>query len=187
MANFRAEKVLALPVTYSANTVYMVADENNIELMELYVSDSTGADVRRIPTMVDINAAISTSLSAANNVVIVSDIAERNALAYTGGSVMVLVVDATADDTVASGAATYVSYPDSVNWIKIAEHESMDVSLEWASIQNGPVSSVAAIDAAVGASHTHTNLTTLNGLTAPDGALLFNGVAVATSFSEVEW
>ena len=187
MANFRAEKVLALPGSLIANTIYFVADGVDADLMEVYVSSSDGTSARRVPTMADINAAIAGASSAANNgIIVVADITARDNLGYALPSKMVLVVDATGDGSVLAGAATYVN--DGNNWIKIAEHESLDVTLEWASIQNGPTSSVAAIDQAVTNSHTHANKAVLDNLTySAENGLLYNTTPVSTLFSTVAW
>lgn len=187
MANFRAEKVLALPGSLTANTIYFVADGVDADLMEVYVSSSDGTSARRVPTMADINTAITDAISAANGIIVVQDITERDNLGYSLPSKMVLVVDATGDGTVVSGAATYVN--DGNNWIKIAEHESLDVTLEWASIQDGPTSSVTAIDTAVTNSHTHTNKAVLDNLTFNEeaGGLLYSTVPVGTVFGTVAW
>lgn len=82
--------------------------------------------------------------------VIVDTIADRDALTPTNGQ-QVLVIDATGDPTVDSGAATYVWREDPGEWIKLSEAESMDVVLDWSKIQNGPASTPAEIDAAVAA------------------------------------
>ncbi len=182
MANFRAEKVLALPGTLTANTIYLVAD-TDADLLQLHVSSSDGFSARRVPTMADINAVI----GAPNGIIVVQDIAARDTLGFALPSKMVLVIDATGDGTVLSGAATYVN--DGTSWIKIAEHESLDVTLEWASIQNGPTSSVAAIDQAVTNSHTHANKAVLDNLTFNEaaGGLLYSTVPVGTVFGTVAW
>ena len=185
MANFRAEKVLAMPGSLTANTIYFVADGVDADLMEVYVSSSNGSSARRVPTMADINTVIANATSGANGINVVADIADRDVLGHSLPSKMVLVVDATGDASVLAGAATYVNNGSS--WIKIAEHESLDVTLEWASIQNGPTSTVAAIDAAVTASHSHTNKATLDLLSATGGDLYYNSVAVGTNFATVAW
>lgn len=186
MTNFRAEKVLALPGSLTANTIYFVADGVDADLMEVYVSSSNGTSARRVPTMADINTAIAGATGAASGILVVADITARDNLGHALPSKMVLVVDATGDGSVLSGAATYVN--DGNNWIKIAEHESLDVTLEWASIQNGPTSSVAAIDQAVSNSHTHANEAVLDNLTySAENGLLYNTAPVSTRFSTLEW
>lgn len=68
-------------------------------------------------------------------------------------AIYVYVTNATGDSTVASGGATYLFNPTNSTWIKTSEAESMDVSVNWASITGKPTSSAAQIDAAVAASH----------------------------------
>jgi hypothetical protein len=74
------------------------------------------------------------------------------------------VRDATGDATVQAGAATYVYDFANTVWVKVNEFESMDINLDWAGITNKPTSTVAAIDAAVVASHTHLNKTQLDSI-----------------------
>ena len=76
---------------------------------------------------------------------VVNDIAERDELSPAQGD-SCWVKDATDDETVTKGAALYV-YADS-QWVKMAEAESMDVVIQWASIQGKPTASTTTIDAA---------------------------------------
>jgi len=77
-------------------------------------------------------SAIPTSFKEAN---VVSNIAERDELETFEG-LHALVLDATADTTVAEGGAEYVY--SGVNWVKIAELETIDALIDWANIQNKP-------------------------------------------------
>jgi hypothetical protein len=95
---------------------------------------------------------------------VVADIAARNAVADPFAGLHVLVLDATADTTVKSGAAEYVY--DGTKFIKVSEVESLDVVLEWANIQNKPSSTVADIDDAVTKRHIHANEAILDAITA---------------------
>jgi hypothetical protein len=105
---------------------------------------------------------------------IVADIAARNALVLTKNT-QVLVLDATGDSTVTSGAATYLYRVSTTSWIKISEAESLDLVLQWANIQGKPTSSPSAIDTAVSNSHTHTNKTQLDKIGEnPDGHFTYN-------------
>lgn len=76
---------------------------------------------------------------------VVDDIPARDGLSPSEGD-SCWVKDATADDTVTKGAALYI-YADG-QWVKMAEAESMDVVIQWASIQGKPTASTTTIDAA---------------------------------------
>jgi hypothetical protein len=54
---------------------------------------------------------------------------------------------------------------DGSAWLVLADADWENVSLEWANISNKPISSVTAIDGAVGDSHTHSNSATLDLIT----------------------
>ena len=111
-----------------------------------------------------------------------ADITARDALTDVIDSQLCWVIDASADSTVTSGAALYLSTvsgnPAEVSWTKLAEVESMDLVIGWADIQNKPSSSVSAIDQAVTDSHTHANSSVLAGISADNtsGNLVYNGV-----------
>lgn len=69
-------------------------------------------------------------------VVIVANIAARNALTGLFAGLNVYVTDATGDSTVNSGGAYYLY--NGTGWIKTGEAESMDVVLQWANVQGKP-------------------------------------------------
>lgn len=118
---------------------------------------------------------------------VVADITERDALDAANEPFYVLVLDASADSTVSSGAATYVWKPakggNTGAFHKISEQESMDVIVDWSNIQNKPNSTVAQIDQAVTDDHTHANKAVLDKLTydANNGGLLYDGAEVVDS------
>lgn len=96
--------------------------------------------------------AIRASISGQTVMHVVADIAARDALTGLKVGDQCWVIDASADATVASGAAKYIvqSMSDTTpNWVKTAEAESMDLTIDWSDIQNKPSSTVAEIDAAV--------------------------------------
>ena len=103
------------------------------------------------------------------------------ATANAGVSFLALVTDATGDSTVTSGSATYVVNGADASITKIAEHESMDAVISWASIVGKPNSTAADIDLAVSRMHTHANLAVLDGLGDTGGVLTYNGSPVAPS------
>jgi ActR/RegA family two-component response regulator len=189
MAQLKISKVTALPVTFDASTLYLVSDAVRTDDVNIYVSDSTGAAVKHVPTFAELGAMvdskITAGLTAASSLKVVSDIAARDALAPTIAT-MALVLDATADVTVLSGAATYVYNPATTSWAKVSEHESLDVVLQWADIVGKPTSAVADIDDAVTKRHTHANIAVLDLLTS-DGTLVFNGSPVAPQMLAEQW
>ena len=67
---------------------------------------------------------------------IVQNITARNALHAFAG-LHVLVLDASADETVETGGAEYVYNGSS--WVKIAELNDLDAIIQWENIQNKPV------------------------------------------------
>jgi hypothetical protein len=161
---FKPSKLTAVPtLPCDPNAVFFVAPTLKPNYVEIYVSNSAGTALKRLLTDADIQALIDASISGlAGEMPIVADIAARNALSPTKNT-QVLVLDATGDSTVASGAATYLYRVSTTSWIKLSEAESLDLILQWANIQGKPTSSPSAIDTAVGNSHVHnSNLTQLN-------------------------
>lgn len=180
MAQFQIFKETALPGTLVANGIYLITGSNP-NYVEMYVTDNAGVATRRIPTEADIQSLINASLSGLSALEVVADITARDALTLTENT-QVLVLDASADPTVASGAATYVWDNANTTWVKISEAESLDVVLDWANIQNGPSSSPAAIDAAVANSHTHSNKTELDKIDEDgNGHMTYDGVNFVAS------
>jgi len=187
MAAFQIFKETALPGTLVANAIYLITHPANANYLEIYVTDNAGTATRRIPTESDIQALINSSITALAAVEVVADIASRDALAPTVNT-QVMVLDASADPTVTSGAATYIWDNANSSWEKISEAESMDVALDWNNIINGPSSSAAAIDAAVAATHTHANLTELNKIGEDgDGDLTYSGQNVVMRGGPPAW
>jgi hypothetical protein len=161
---FKPSKLTAVPtLPCDPNAVFFVAPTSKPNYIEIYVSNNAGTALKRLLTDADIQALIDASISGlAGEMPIVTDIAARNALSPTKNT-QVLVLDATGDSTVASGAATYLYRVSTTSWIKLSEAESLDLILQWANIQGKPTSSPSAIDTAVGNSHVHnSNLTQLN-------------------------
>lgn len=184
LVNFYKETVL--PGAPVANSVYYVTDAN-AAYVQMYVTSSAGV-VRRIPTKADIDALIATAIAGVSSGTVVADIAARNAQSGLTVGKQTLVLNATGDATVASGAATYVVQSTGpVVWAKISEAESLDVITTWAALTGKPTSSVAAIDAAVSASHSHTNMTQLNLIGESGGLLTYNGAQVNLNWVTTAW
>ena len=173
------QRVNALPETLAAETIYLVKTGSELTLT---VTGSTGAVVATTVSKADVNTAISTAnggLGMSNSVEFAATIAARDAMTLTK-SAFVYVADATADATVAAGAAMYLYNLANTTWHKVTEYESLDLELSWDNITGTPESSAAAIDSAVAKRHDHDNMSVLELLTAPDGNLQYNGVDVGS-------
>ena len=187
MASVKIYKETALPGTLQANSIYLIAPAGSPDYIEMYVTGTAASTVKRIINEADIQAMISASLAGLSGLEIVADIAARNALTPSNGS-MALVLDATGDTTVQTGAATYVYQLSTTTWIKIAEHESLDLVLEWSAIQNKPASSVADIDDAVSKRHAHANKTQLDKVGEDgDGNFTYNNALPRISWETTSW
>lgn len=186
MALLKVFKETALPGVPVADSIYYVTDADN-RYVQMYVTSSAGV-ARRIPTNADVSAQITAAVSSSANNTVVADIAARNAQTELTTNRLTLVLNATGDVTVASGAATYVvSSVGPVVWTKISEAESLDVVLSWANIIGKPSSTPANIDLAVTNSHVHSNLTQLNLIGDSGGNITYNGTIVKTEWSTTAW
>lgn len=187
MANFQVFRETALPGTLQPYSLYFVAPAARPDYVEIYATGSTASVVKRVIDKSDIETLIDAKIDAFNSIEIVTDITARNALNPTANTV-VLVLDATADTSVASGAATYAYRESTDTWTKISEAESLDLVLEWTNINNRPTSTVADIDDAVNKRHTHANKTELDKIDENgDGNFTYNGALPVIAWSSTEW
>lgn len=190
MASFNIYKETSLPGTLQPNSIYLIAPASDQNHVEVYVTGKTADVVRRTINKTDVQLMIDASGpggGSANNLVIVATIAERDALTLTQNT-FVLVTDASADPTVDAGAALYVWNKDTSAYTKIAEYESMDVTISWNDIQGKPTSTPAAIDNAVTNSHTHSNKTELDKIGQDgDGNLTYGGTSVKIAWDSAQW
>lgn len=177
-------KATTLPGTLEPDSFYFI---ENGTYAESYLTNTAGV-ARSIGNSAMINALASSVVAAANNMQVVANITARDALAPTSVT-LALVLDATGDATVAAGAATYVWDTSGAGaWIKIAEYESMDVVVTWASITGKPTSSVADIDDAVAKRHAHANLTQLDKIGEDaNGHLTYDGNPVSVHWDTKNW
>lgn len=166
MSTLKIFKETALPQSLQTNSLYFIAPPAKPDYVEIYVTGTDSAVVKRVLNQSDVEALIATAIagvgpSGINNLHVVDNIADRDALAPTE-NIIVLVTDATGDNTVSSGGATYVYDVSKTLWKKIGETESMDLVLSWNNINNRPTSAVADIDDAVTKRHAHTNKLSLD-------------------------
>ena len=182
----KVHKVNALPGSLEASALYLVKSADT-GLLDLYVSSNDGSEARHIITKAEIQTMVNTAVAGASNIFVVADIAARDALAPTVVT-QAIVVDATADASVQLGSATYVYDTVGAAWQKIAEHESMDVVLQWGNIQGRPSSTAAELDDAVAKKHSHANISTLDKLSQDvDGQLTYGGANLHVYLSSDQW
>lgn len=187
MATFKIFKETSLPGTLQPHAVYLIAPAARPDYVEMYVTGASASLVKRIIDAAHVQDMINASLAGVGGVEVVDNIAARNALTPSS-NIQVLVLDATGDATVNSGAATYIYRLSTTTWHKISEAESQDVILSWANITGRPTSSAAAIDTAVANSHTHTNLTELNKIGEDgNGDLTYNGSLPKMAWDSEAW
>lgn len=187
MTTFKVFRETALPSALQPYAIYFVAPPLKPNYVEIYVSDATGAFAKRVLTEIDVQELINASISGITTLQVVADIPARNALNPSNNR-LVLVLNATGDATVTSGAATYLYQLSTTSWIKISEAESLDLVLQWANIQGRPTSSASAIDAAVNNSHTHFNKTQLDKIGEnANGLLTYNNLLPTIGWNSVAW
>lgn len=182
MAKTKFFKRSALPTTWEANAFYFIVNSN---FAESYVTSSAGVP-KAIGNSEMINSLIDNKIAGMNMLEIVGTIAQRDALTLTANA-MVLVTDATGDPTVGTGAALYAYSKANNSFTKVAEYESMDVTLQWSNIQGRPNSTPASIDLAVQNSHTHSNKAQLDKVSEDaSGEISYNGSTVRP-WDVVDW
>lgn len=180
-------KVASLPGTLVANAIYYVSVAGNSNLLEVYVTNNTGAAARHVMSEADVAGMISSAMSGGGSLTIVDNIAARNALLPLTSAKWVYVVNATGDTNVASGGATYLYNPSTSAWVKTGEAESLDLVLSWARLTDKPSSTTAQIDAAVAASHSHTNAIELAKVGELGGKFAYNGELPVSRWEAAAW
>jgi len=184
-----------LPGLLEAYSIYMIAPTGaeNSDYVEMYVTDSMG-NARRIVNRNDINLLISDALASVNQITIVADITPRDAFIAPGTTEAtpkyVFVIDATADNRVTSGGATYLYNNDPAvkNWILVSMANDMDMAVSWENLSGKPSSSPSDIDNAVSLRHSHANKTQLDKIGEDaNGLLTYDGVLPLTGWQSTSW
>ena len=189
MAEYKVFKETALPTVgdLDVHSIYLIAPAARPDYVEIYVTGAAASTVKRVIDQSDVQSMINSDIAALSAIEVVADIAARDALTLTANT-QIMVLDATADTTVDSGAATYIYRQSDTSFTKIAEYESLDVIINWSDIVGGPSSSPADIDDAVSKRHEHANKTELDLITEnADNRLLYNGALPVIAWDSVNW
>lgn len=191
MANFefKTHRVTELPASLEAYSVYYVAPAGTTDYVEIYVSSADGLSARRVINEADVRTLISEEMSGLAEIHVYDTIADRDEAGVTE-SQFAFVVDASGDETVSAGGASYVYNKTAATWVKTSESESMDLIFNWDKIVGKPTSTASAIDDAVIKSHTHINKTSLDKIGQDvDGNLTYDGKTIAgsTQWTTTNW
>lgn len=190
---FQIHRVTSLPTKLVAGAIYLVAPAGKDDYVEMYVINNAGDKARRIIKEEDITALIQTQIrqNQAAPIIEVKVVENYRELQKLGGddtAVFVYVKDATGSDSVTIGGALFAKTPGvDTGWTKISETESMDLVLDWDSIQGKPNKTAQEIEEAVTQKHTHENLEVLNKLADDAGNLTYGGKAISTQWITTDW
>ena len=191
MANFefKTHRVTELPASLEAYSVYYVAPAGTTDYVEIYVSSADGLTARRVINEADVRTLISEEMSGLAEIHVYDTITARDEAGVTE-SQFAFVVDASGDETVSAGGASYVYNKTAATWVKTSESESMDLIFNWDKIVGKPTSTASAIDDAVVKAHTHINKTSLDKIGQDvDGNLTYDGKTIAgsTQWTTTNW
>ena len=151
-----------------------MADPIKVKLLDAQknpILPETSADQVKTTDGSNVETKLKTLESAVSGKVpchIVEDIPARDGLESPKQGDLCWVKDASADESVNSGAAQYIY--DGSAWVKIAEAESMDLVVNWADIQGKE-----AVETAMSKAHDHANAEILDGISADGNTVTING------------
>ena len=151
-----------------------MADPIKVKLLDAQknpILPETSADQVKTADGSNVETKLKTLESAVSGKVpchIVEDIPARDGLESPKQGDLCWVKDASADESVNSGAAQYIY--DGSAWVKIAEAESLDLVVNWADIQGKE-----AVETAMAKAHEHANADILNGISASGDTMTVNG------------
>ena len=192
MANFefKTHRVTELPASLEAYSVYYVAPAGTTDYVEIYVSSADGSTARRVINEADVRTLISEEMSSLAEIHVYDTIEARDEAGVTE-SQFAFVVDASGDETVSAGGASYVYNKIAAVWVKTSESESMDLIFSWDKIVGKPTSTSVAIDDAVSKAHTHTNKNALDKIGEDvSGNFTYGGTAISggsAQWATVNW
>mgnify|MGYP006988875628 CR=1 FL=1 len=135
-ANF-AELTTALAGKAAADHTHSASDFTNFnDSVDARITAQTGTTSGKLVAL-DSNGKIPSTLipSSFKEAEVVADIDARDALTPFAG-LHAFVIDASDDETVASGGAEYIY--SGTAWVKLSELEDLDVSVTWENIGNKP-------------------------------------------------
>lgn len=172
---FNIVRIDAVPATPVPNTMYITKDAKNRAVVTFI--GNTAAQRASTLSATDVQTLISEAMSGAGAVYAVNTLTDLQAIVPTVNSVGYVRSPASPGDPI-----TYVYDLANAAW-KVSQ-----ANAKWADIIGRPASTAAAIDAAVTASHSHTNMTVLNSLSqSAGGKLAYKGLEVSEVGFASDW
>ena len=185
-ASFVIERVSAQPATLVDNTLYIERAAGTTEAVLTFVGTSP-TSVAKVYSSTQAHADIATAIAEAKSVFIFDTYAALTAAVKPKVSSIGYVKSAGGDPAAKTPSALYVFDIATATWSLLPTGGAAD-SIDWDKIIGRPTSTVAAIDAAVAASHSHGNKAVLDAL-AVDGQnrLTYSGVPVSPVTVKTDW
>jgi hypothetical protein len=180
------KRVNIAPSVLQSGAIYFQAKGANSA--DLFIADASGTR-RDIVTDALINNLITAQIADINQIDHSATYATMTSKTRTKNR-LVLCADASGDSTVSSGSAMYFyeHLASSHKYKKVAEFESMDLSLTWAALEGKPTSAVADIDDAVGKKHIHLNTVQLSKIGEDaSGNMTFSGQVVGSIWAQEDF
>lgn len=170
-----------MPVTYAGTVEKVLGQKVGNEIFKIH-PETCGNMVKLADgsTIEQKIASLTSAVSGQTTTKVVADITARDAIANPVVGDQAWVIDATGDSTVKTGGAKYIYESAEKGWIKTAEVESMDVSLDWANVENKPEVTAEQIEDAIAKAHTHDNKTDLDKLSVVNGEVAVDSVVKKT-------
>jgi len=145
------QKLLKLPDTYTANTIYLIKNSTSSEFIDFYISGENGDNLFKLPSLSDINTAIYSGFS--NQFIIVSNLTSLDNIAMDHDNIGIAwVLDTEGDPNTNGLPAPYIYVPaskDSGTWYCMFNINYVKNNIDWNDIQNTPKSTPEEIDQVV--------------------------------------
>ncbi len=137
-------KVLSLPSTLVANTIYLLRDSTNIQYCQFFITDDVGQNIYKLPGLSDINNGVGSRFYLFSNL-------DSLNISTPPGVSIAWVLDTTGDPNTNGLPAPYIFVPgaNGGSWIGMFNINYFTNNLSWNDFNNGPQSSPAEIDAVV--------------------------------------
>lgn len=179
-------RVRELPAEPTPNTMYIIRPSDG-EFVSVVFTGFDPSDPARLMTVDDVSSVVESAIEQAATesaeVFFVDNITAMWALAPMGNAIA-YVADTSGDPTAVNAKGAYIYHREAGLWVAMPSGAD---EIKWTDIVGRPNSTAAQIDAAVQASHTHSNKSVLDRISDVDGTLKYRGVAVGDVAVSTTW